>query len=112
VIALARDFDFFAPCVPASLSAILLAGLNATSAGDVRTFVLWLIFHLKVSPFSETGSLFRSDSTPEIRHGEVEYLVGPAVHYGLYHKESEALRHLEGYLWRHGDFLPIHHGVD
>jgi hypothetical protein len=57
VIALARDFDFFAPCVPTSLSAILLAGLNVTGAGDVRTLVLLLIFHLKVSPFSGTGSV-------------------------------------------------------
>jgi hypothetical protein len=57
VVAVTRDFDFIAPRVPTCLSAILLAGLNVTGAGDVRTPVLLLMFHLEVSPFSETGSV-------------------------------------------------------
>ena len=47
MIALARDLNFFAPRIPAGLSAIPLTGFHVTRAWDMRTLALFLSFHLR-----------------------------------------------------------------
>ena len=51
-------------------------------------------------------------SAPKVGDGEVEHLVAPSAHHGLDHVEGEALGHLESDRGRHGEFLPVDHGID
>jgi hypothetical protein len=46
VIALARDLNFFAPRIPAGLSAILLTGLDVTCAWDMSALAFLLSLHV------------------------------------------------------------------
>ena len=46
MIALARDLNFFAPRIPAGLSAILLTGLDVTCAWDMSALAFLLSLHV------------------------------------------------------------------
>jgi len=48
---LTGHLDFFAPCIPTSVSAIFLVGGNLTNAWDMRALGLFLVCQSQFPPF-------------------------------------------------------------